>query len=121
MKIAVTGGIAEGKSTVLSYVAALGSAVESADSLAKEIFSEPYIQRELSALLGSLEPVSPDDLRAALAASGELRRGVNRVMHPAIREKIASSPATFIEVPLAVEACVYGDFDRLWVVTCGRE
>src|SRR5687767_4589671 len=99
MKIALTGGIAEGKSTVLQYLKDMGVLVETSDGIARELFSEPYIQRELSAVVGVKEVV-PSELRSAIASSSDVRRKVNRVMHPAIRLRIKQSLATVIEVPL---------------------
>jgi len=42
-------------------------------------------------------------------------------MHPLVMGKIAESEATFVEVPLLIEACLQDDFDQVWVVTCGVE
>lgn len=121
MKIAVTGGIAEGKSTVLTYLSDAGFAVTSADLIAREVFSENYIQRELGELIGVSAPVERDDLKTAIAMDPKLRRKVNSVMHPVILERLQSRVESVIEVPLLFEACIYGAFDRVWVVTCGAE
>jgi dephospho-CoA kinase len=120
MKIALTGGIAEGKSTVLQYLQDMGILVETSDGIARDLFSEPYIQRELAVVVG-VRQVVPSELRTAIASSSEIRRKVNKVMHPAIRLRIKQSIATVIEVPLLIEAALAGEFDRTWVVTCGPE
>jgi len=119
-RIAITGGIAEGKSTVLGYLENMGFGVESADRLARETFLMPETQAELAGLLGIDPPVSPETLRARLE-DDEIRRRVNECTHPKILAALRSSVARIIEVPLLVETCLLGEFDRVWVVTCGRE
>ena len=54
-------------------------------------------------------------------ADPSIRRAVNRITHPAIFDRIQNAGAQFIEVPLLIEACLQGEFDRVWVVTCGPE
>lgn len=121
MRIAVTGGIAEGKSTVLGYIRDLGQQVASSDEIAREVFLEPVVQTELAALLGCALPVAPAALRDRLAAEPWLRRRVNYIMHPRVLRGIQSSPAAWIEVPLLLETCLQVAFDRVWVATCGPE
>ena len=121
MRIAITGGIAEGKSTVLGYLADFGYSTASGDEFAREVFSDPAVQTRLSQLLGREPPVSASALREALRDSIGTRRAVNRIMHAPVAAKIAACPATFIEVPLLIETCLQPAFDAVWVVTCGPE
>jgi dephospho-CoA kinase len=118
--IAVTGGIAEGKSTVLGYMASAGVSTLSSDAVAREVFEEPEVQRELSRLINS-EKVDRDALRARIAEEPHLRREVNRLMHPFVWKKIRNSKAVAVEIPLLLEACLQGEFARVWIVTCGPE
>lgn len=120
MRIAVTGGIAEGKSTVLGLIADLGYPTISSDAIAREVFALPDVQEALAGILGNSSPaVTPAELRAAIAVSNETRRKVNRIMHPRIRDAMDRSSAKFHEVPLLIEACLYDRYDEVWVVTCG--
>lgn len=121
MSIAITGGIGEGKSTVLAHIASLGFRTASADSVAREIFSQPAINDSLARLVGVSGPISPQNLREAIVQSPGIRRAVNRITHPAVMEAIRQSGAEFVEVPLLVEACLQGRFASIWVVTCGPE
>lgn len=121
MRIAVTGGIAEGKSTVLGYLAELGYSTASSDDFAREVFRDSEVQDRLAALLGARAPVSAADLRAALSRSSAVRRSVNRLMHPGVAERIAECPATFVEIPLLIETCLQRAVDAVWVVACGPE
>jgi dephospho-CoA kinase len=121
MRVAVTGGIAEGKSTVLGYLAELGYETASSDLYARECFFDEGIQHQLANLLETQIPVSPDQLRPVLASSFQIRRAVNRAMHPLVVDRILASSAEFFEVPLLIETCLHPLFDEVWVVTCGLE
>jgi len=116
---AVTGGIGEGKTTVLGYLAELGFKTVSADSLARTVFEDPIINGLLARTVDHNGPILPVELRNALFGNPDLRRGVNRIMHPRIVDLIRRSAADFVEIPLLIEACLQGEFDSIWVVTCG--
>jgi dephospho-CoA kinase len=120
-RIAVTGGIAEGKSTVIGYLAAAGYSVASADAIAKEVFVRSEVQQSLRLLLGGAGPVNSDELRIAISKDTGLRRRVNACMHVPILHGLAQSKATFVEIPLLIETCTMGLYDRVWVVTCGAK
>lgn len=121
MRIAITGGIAEGKSTVLGYLRDMGYSTASSDAIARQVFAQEATQEAIAALLGVPAPVAPEKLGEAISASHAVRRAVNRITHPLILAAIDREKAQFIEVPLLIETCLYGFFDRVWVVTCGRE
>lgn len=120
MRIAITGGIAEGKSTVMSYLRDLGHETGSADEVARDVFTSESVQEQLSRILGSRGPVEPQELRVRIAADKDIRRQVNRIMHPEILRRLMSSTASFVEVPLLFEAAMHPLFDRVWMVTCGE-
>jgi dephospho-CoA kinase len=120
MRVAITGGIAEGKSTVLRILAELGYPVSSADAIARDLFLDPALNTRLAEVAGVPAPISPAALRAALAST-EVRRNVNRIMHAPVMERLEEEAAQFVEVPLLLEACLQSRFDRVWVVTCGEE
>jgi dephospho-CoA kinase len=117
-RTAITGGVAEGKSTVLGYLADAGYAVESSDRIAREIFQGAEMQESISRLLRIPPPVDPSTLRERMADSA-IRRAVNSLAHPRIFEALRACQADFIEVPLLIETCLQGEFGRVWVVTCG--
>lgn len=120
-RAAITGGVAEGKSTVLSYLASMGFTTLSADVVAKDVFAEPVIQESLAALLQTEGLVEPADLRKAIATKPSIRRSVNRLMHPHLLPRLLDSGADYVEIPLLIETCLQGLFDEIWVVTCGPE
>ena len=121
MRIAITGGIAEGKSTVLGYIADLGHLTASADQIAREVFDDPFTNQKIAELIGASDTATRAAVREAIARSDDVRREINALTHPQIHHRIMASQATFIEVPLLIEACVQGCFDQVWVVTCGPE
>lgn len=119
-RIAVTGGIAEGKSTVAGYLKDLGYSVASSDEVGREVFRTESVQHALAKLLGVAAPVDPALVRARLDDPA-IRRSVNAITHPEIVRRIRSDRAEVFEIPLLVETCLQGEFDRVWVVTCGEE
>ncbi len=121
MRIAITGGIAEGKSTVLSYIRDLGYTTASADAVAKSVFEDSEVHALLAAMVGEADSLDPEALRKAIAHDPTIRAEVNGIMHPRVMAALDAASAPFIEVPLLLEACIQGRFDRVWVVTCGVE
>lgn len=119
--LAVTGGVAEGKSTVLADLASLGMPTASVDGLAAEILEDPKLRRRAFAAAGlSLAAGSPA-LRSAIFGSAETRRKVNLVLHGPLLERVRSLGSTAVEVPLLLEACLPDEFTWVWTVTCGPE
>ncbi len=121
MHVAVTGGIAEGKSTVMGFIREMGYATASADDMAKEIFATSVFQQRLSDALKMPMPILATDLRARIADEPETRRLVNQLAHPQIVQKIRNSEAKFIEVPLLFETILHSAFQSVWVVTASEE
>jgi dephospho-CoA kinase len=121
MRIAVTGGIAEGKTTVMKMLHELGYSTVSADAIAKDVFWQPDVQEALAVLLELEEPVSPVMVRSAIEVDDSLRREVNQLIHPAVLEEVEKEPSDFVEMPLLVETILYTRFDAVWVVSCGEE
>jgi dephospho-CoA kinase len=119
MRLAVTGGAAEGKSTVLSYLREAGLSCASADEMARQAFATEEVQGHLAEWLGLPKPIAPEAAREAAFGSDDFRRRLNALMHPRILEMMSDSDADAIEVPLLVEACLHPLFERVWVVTCG--
>lgn len=119
-RIAITGGLAEGKSTVLGYLRDEGVSVLSADEVARTVFYSEPVQQGLAVALGVPAPLSRGVLAARIAADPAIRRTVNKLMHAEVWREIQASRAQAVEIPLLVEACLAPEFDRVWVVSCGR-
>ena len=121
MRVAVTGGIGEGKSTVLQILRDLGQATFSADEVAREVFSDDVVQGAISSALNLSLPVRPDELQKSIAQDPVARRAVNAITHPRIVARLLEKTDCFIEVPLLIETVLHPAFDAVWVVTCGPE
>lgn len=120
MKVAITGGVGEGKSTILGWIAEEGWPVHSSDKAARAVFADPEVNHELARLAGRKLAIEPAELRASMLGDPKVRRRVNAFLHPLIGKLTPEAPA-FFEVPLLIEACLQSRYDRVWVVTCGPE
>lgn len=119
--VGITGGIAEGKSTVLGILRDAGYSVASADEAARQVLSDPEIAKVVATAAGLRYPFERIELRDRLARDPAVRRRVNSVLHPLIRDQLAVKNAQFVEIPLLIEDCLQDQFEEIWVVTCGPQ
>lgn len=119
--IAITGGIAEGKSTVLGYLREAGYSTVSSDHIAAELLADPKIGKEVALAAGLLFPIDRSAMMNRILHDVAVRRRVNALMHGPIFDAITKANADFAEVPLLIEACLQDRFAATWVVTCGLE
>lgn len=117
--VCITGGIASGKSTVLRILRDLGWETASSDEISAEVFQMPDIQDFLRVQLGN--EFTRSEVRARLASDPDFRKKLNRLMHPLIAAHIETLKYDAIEVPLAIETCMFGWFKEVWATECGRE
>lgn len=133
MRVALTGGIGSGKSTVSALLAERGAIVVDADAIAREIVEpgEPALA-EIAAAFG-VEVIGPDGRldRARLAAlvfdDPDALRRLNAITHPRIAQRsvdlIAQAPTNAVvvyDMPLLVEQgpdALMG-WDHIAVVDC---
>jgi len=134
-KVAITGGIATGKSTLLKLIKDFGFPVISCDDIVKELYSSDKIKQLIKNEFGS-QVLSPDgevDKKALLnliLKSKEKRKRLESLIHPLVNREIEKFleisqqkglPLVFVEVPLLFE-CGWEDmFDEVWVITCNEE
>ena len=129
MRVALTGGVASGKSAVALVLAELGAVVIDADVLAREVVA-PGTEglRDVVAAFGPevLTPAGELD-RPAVArlvfADEEARRRLEAIIHPRVRARAAQLEAEAPEgalvvhdIPLLVETGQAGSFDAVIVV-----
>jgi dephospho-CoA kinase len=132
-RIALTGGIASGKSTVANLFAALGAIIVDTDLLAREVVApgSPLLPRiaghfgaEVLQKDGSLDRAL---LRERVFANPAERQWLESVTHPAIREltaarcETATGPYVIVAIPLLVETRGAKRFERVLVVDCEPE
>jgi dephospho-CoA kinase len=131
--VALTGGIASGKSAVSAAFARHGVPILDADVIAREVV-EPG-QPALAAVVAAFgaEILGPDGrldrtaLRALIFARPEARRQLEAILHPAIRRAFAAASAVAVgpyqvhAIPLLAESGRAREYDRVLVVDCPRE
>jgi dephospho-CoA kinase len=117
-RIAVTGGAATGKSTVLAMVADLGIPVASADALIREAWDSPEIGPKFAEAVGMAWPIDRDEVRRRVFANDAFRASLEAVIHPWVRDALRQSGATVEEVPLLTEATQSQEYDEVWLTEC---
>ncbi len=129
--IALTGGLASGKSRVAGYLKEQGYPVLSADEAARavvepgqpawhalrETFGPDYFQAD-----GTLDRAR---LREHVFNDPEARARLEAITHPAIRQwlqahidALSKAPVIFVEIPLLVESGRPPFVDQVWVIDC---
>jgi len=128
LRIALTGGIASGKTAVSRHFAALGVPVIDADVAARAVV-EPGSEalQQLTASFGN-DILLPDGnlnrsaLRQRIFTDPAARDTVNTILHPRIRtwmqEQASRQPAPYqlFVIPLLVETGQANDYDRVLLV-----
>ena len=120
MKIALTGVIAGGKTTVLNEFARLGWLTLCSDSLVAEVAHSMEGAAIAHRLMGGA--FSMEDFRRAFVGSAELRREWEGFVHPRVnnvwQEFLAqnASANVVIELPLLFEKGLEGWFDKVVVL-----
>lgn len=128
-RIALTGGIASGKSTVADMLAKRGAVVIDADEIVRQLQrpGEPVLDAMVghfgSDILHSDGTLNRPALGAIVFSDDEARATLNAIVHPAVRRRAAeleaaTAPNTVIVhvIPLLVETGQAHLFDRVVVV-----
>lgn len=115
MRIALTGGIACGKSLAAKMLNDLGVETLDADDVVHELLPDPAERRRIA---------------AEVFADPAKRRALERELHPQVRARLfawldepraASAPPRVAVVPLLYEAVWEGDFSLVGCVASSRE
>jgi dephospho-CoA kinase len=136
MLVAITGGIAEGKSTVLRWFEEWGAHSLSLDQIARALsVPQGALWQAIVAEFGQgyLLPngeLNRKKLGEAVFADHALRRRLNRISHPLILRQMyleiqqvqqqKPDAVIAVEVPLLIECALYLHFDRVVVVEAGE-
>lgn len=128
LKIAITGGIGSGKSTVSKFIKQRGFNVISCDDIYRELLQKDYFLKELAKLFGdgvvSNGKLNRNYLSEIVFSDSEKLEMLNRFTHPAImRECLAcmTDEFNFCEIPLLFENSYQNLFDNVIVVLRDRE
>lgn len=129
--IALTGGIATGKSTVAAMLAAKGAAVVDADALAHEVLDPggaayaDVVERFGSGVLAADGAVDRTALGARVFADADERAALEAITHPRIRQLMgertaaalaSTAPLVVADIPLLFEGRREHDFEGVLLV-----
>lgn len=132
-RIALTGGIATGKSRCLSVLRGLGVPTIDADQLAREVVApgtpgiKELIRRFGQMLLEMDGTIKRDMLAGIIFGDEQARRDLEAIIHPrvyaAIQQWFATlkAPAGVADIPLLYETNHASDFDIVIVAACRPE
>ena len=127
-RVALTGGIASGKSTVANLFAELGVPLIDTDVIAREVV-EPG-RPALAAIVGTFGPGVLDAqgcldrrrMRERIFADPAAKQGLEAILHPAIRaemerqSRVAGGPYQVLVIPLLAEGGRRDHVDRVLLV-----
>jgi dephospho-CoA kinase len=134
LKVAITGNIASGKSTVEKFLTEKGYKVLDTDELAHEFLKEDFIKKEFSSIFQGFDifensEISRQKLGKIVFLNDNLRKELESILHPKIKneigrffrqqekqgEKIALK-CIFVSVPLLFEAKFENIFDKIILI-----
>ena len=132
MKIALTGGIACGKSKVSQLFKKLGAEVISLDELSRQVVTpdskglNQLIERFGDVILNADKTLNRKALRDILLKDKANQQLIEDILHPKILEKMqmeiekTKNKVIIVEIPLLVEKNLDYLFDRAIIVNCNE-
>ena len=133
LKIALTGGIGSGKTTVTDYFRKLGVPVIDADETSHEVTQagEPAVQKISDAFGDSVLDCDGNLDRTALRnivfGDPESRKLLESILHPEMRRRMneaasrTQSPYCLFSIPLLIETDQHTSYDRILVVEASED
>lgn len=124
-KIAVTGGIASGKSVVCDIIENLGYTVIYTDKINSELLADAEYQKKLTLIFPSAIKngiVDKKYIRNEILQDDSKRLALNALAHSEIKTRVLNmlekvdAKAIFVEIPLIVESGMKDYFDQIWCV-----
>ena len=125
--IGLTGGIASGKTTILTEFKKLGIKTISCDEIAKKIYKRTSVHKRIKKLFGTS---SRKKIAKIIFSDFTKRKQLEKIMHPLIIKelknqlKLLPTPYSLlpvvIDVPLLFEAHLEKMFDKIIVVYCKK-
>ena len=135
-RVALTGGIATGKSYVLERFRRLGVPCLDADELARGVTeagtegTRAIVERFGPGILDTDGSVDRRKLATIVFADAVARRDLEAIVHPAVYraitaglrgfELVGGSPLAIVDIPLLYETGRHADFDRVIATVCPR-
>lgn len=133
LTVGLTGGVASGKSTAAQAFRALGAPLLNADEVAREVVARgtpalEQIRRDFG--VEFLTPAGELDrpkMRQHVFAVPQTRQALERITHPAIRERMTAwraaqtGPYCILDVPILIESGMDVLVDRILVIDVPAE
>ena len=126
LKVAVTGGIGSGKSTVIDIISSLGYPTLSADKITRDLYNEKPVILGLVSIFGKdilkEDKIDKDALSKIVFSNKEKLSLLNDFFHPIIIKKlfkemeVLDSKIVFAEVPLLFECNLQREFDEVLII-----
>lgn len=129
-RVALTGGIASGKSRCLSVLRELGVPTIDADQLARDVVApgtaglRAVVDRFGTTMLEQDGTLDRDALARVVFGDAEARRDLEAIIHPRVYAAITQwfaaldAPAGVADIPLLYESGRAADFDIVIVAAC---
>ena len=133
LKVALTGGIASGKSLVSDLLEIHGCKIIDLDVISREVVMpgteglNELVDSFGESILLSDGSLDRKNLRDVLYKKGRNRALIEQILHPKILQKMKSlmdgchEGVMVVVIPLLVEKQLWGPFDRAVVVDCENE
>jgi dephospho-CoA kinase len=131
--VALTGGIASGKSAVADRFAALGAGLVDTDVIAREVVAPGQTALELiretfgDGVIDEQGKLDRRALRALVFRDSERRKRLETILHPRIREvaleriRQSAAPYCILVIPLLAETGGFPGVERVLLVDADRE
>ena len=136
LRLAVTGGIGSGKSTVADRLVNLGATLVDADALSRELTTAggaaiPHIVARFgTSILAPDGALDRNAMRTLVYADPSARHALERIIHPLVAQlalardqgaELAGSACIVFDIPLLAESAEWRQrVDRVWVIDCAE-
>ena len=130
MRIAITGTIGSGKSTVAKILEAKGYKVIYTDVINEKLLNDTQYIKIIQNIFPDAvidNRIDKKTLSKIVFSSDINRKLLNRVSHPLIKIKLkeelllSKSDYIFVEIPLLIESGMEDLFDKIWLVRSDKE
>ena len=133
LRIALTGGIASGKSTVADLFEKLGASVIRTDEISREMVSpgsdglQAIVDTFGAEILDKSGELDRERLRRLVFSDEARRKELEAILHPMIQQEVnrrlqsheaEDDTYAIVEIPLLAETGGAGRYDRVLVVDC---
>lgn len=133
LKIALTGGIAAGKSLASKTLESLGAHIIDADIVSREVVASAQGIAKIKQAFGEQffdldGQLNRPKFREYVFADTQRVKLLNSLLHPLIRQNIQNQldnlkhlPVVFVVIPLLIESGMTDMFDRVWTIASTPE